>query len=104
MLQNQNLSSYHLDLYDTYYFRKEFYKVQPSMAESGFAGQGTTHNKALPQGHGRAMHDVGLRSTNMKKAVPHRQSNRVGRCISPRSLAGHEHLPVCFDDVGNANR
>src|SRR5690554_3303905 len=32
------------------------------------------------------------------------QPNRVGRRISPRSLAGHERLPVRLSHVASANR
>jgi len=32
------------------------------------------------------------------------QPNRVGRRISPRSLAGHEWLPVRLSHVASANR
>lgn len=57
----------------------------------------------LLQGLGQVVHEELLWRRSMKCAEPHCQSNRVGQCISRRSLVRHEHFPVCFDDVSNGD-
>lgn len=83
-------------------FLEELSVGPASVPGSGFAGPPTPQNNALSArgtagGKGFGVWS-GCHSAHMS------QPNRVGRRISPRSLAGHERLPVRLSHVGSAKR
>ena len=61
------------------------------MTPSGLWGSHPSDNKALTQGANQV---ESLWSIVRRSSCPHVSANRVGRRISPRSLAGHERFPV----------